>query len=189
AVIHVDCNSGFTLDDIPMFRSLDRFELAMIEQPLAHDDLVDHARLQAVLDTPICLDESIISVDHARKALDLGACGWVNLKPGRVGGLTNAIAIHDYCESRGTPCWVGGMLESAVGQGPALALSTLSNIHYPCDIFPSSRFYGEDLSEPAIELSGPSAITAPDAPGHGFRPNPARLRRCMLDHALVRPDE
>ncbi|HLS68499.1 MAG TPA: o-succinylbenzoate synthase, partial [Kiloniellales bacterium] len=96
AVIHVDCNSGFTLDDLPLFRELDRFGLAMIEQPLGSDDLVDHARLQADLETPICLDESITSLDRARKAIEVEACRWINLKVGRAGGLTNAIAIHNF---------------------------------------------------------------------------------------------
>ncbi len=187
AVIHVDCNSGFTLDDLPMFRELDRYHLAMIEQPLAHDDLIDHARLQAELDTPLCLDESIVSVDRARKAIAIDACRWINLKPGRVGGLTNAIAIHDYCAVHDVPCWVGGMLESAVGQGPSMALATLPNIRYPADVFPSSRLYAEDLSEPEVVLSGPSEIRAPDAPGHGFRPVPERLAGCTLEHAVVRP--
>lgn len=185
AVIHVDCNSGFTLDDLPLFRELDRFGLAMIEQPLAHDDLLDHARLQAELDTPICLDESIISLDRARKAIEIGACGWINLKVGRAGGLTNAIAIHDFCQEHDIPCWVGGMLESAVGQGPSLALSTLGNIRYPCDIFPSDRFYHEDLSEPSIRLAGPSSILAPETPGHGFAPDPDRLRARTIRHAAV----
>lgn len=186
AVIHVDCNSGFTLEDAPMFRELDRFGLAMIEQPLAYDDLIDHAALQSELKTPICLDESITSVERARKAIDIGACGWINLKPGRVGGLTEAILIHDLCAQRQVPCWVGGMLESSVGQGPAMALSTLANIKYPCDIFPSSRLYDEDVSEPRIELSGASQITAPDTPGHGFSPNLGRLKGCTLEHAIVR---
>ncbi len=187
AVIHVDCNSGFTLDDLPMFRELDRFDLAMIEQPLAHDDLIDHARLQAALDTPICLDESIVSLDRARKAIDIGACGWVNLKHGRVGGLTNAIAIHDHCAERGVPCWVGGMLESAVGQGPSMALATLPNIRYPNDIFPTARLYETDLAEPEVVLSGPSEMTIPDAAGHGFRPNDERLASVTVARASVRP--
>lgn len=187
AVIHVDCNSGFTLDDLPMFRELDEFALAMIEQPLAHDDLVDHARLQRELRTPICLDESIVSVDRARKAIDIEACRFINIKPGRVGGLTNAIAIHDHCRERGMPCWVGGMLESAVGQGPSLALATLPNMHYPADIFPSTRLYHEDLSEPEIRLSAPSRVIAPDTPGHGYRPVPERLERHTSNHAVVRP--
>src|SRR5690606_19311873 len=140
------------LDDIGMFRELDRFGLAMIEQPLAHDDLIDHARLQAELETPICLDESIVSLDRARKAIASDAGRFINIKPGRVGGLTNAIAIHDLCAAHDIPCWVGGMLESAVGQGPALALSTLANVRYPCDVFPTDRLYSEDLSEPEIVL-------------------------------------
>jgi hypothetical protein len=110
-VFHVDCNSGFRLDDLEMFKELDRYDLAMIEQPLAFDDLADHARLQMQIDTPICLDESIISLDRARKAIQINACKWVNLKVGRVGGLTNALAIHNYCLDHGIPCWVGGMLE------------------------------------------------------------------------------
>lgn len=186
ATIHVDCNSGFSLDDLPMFRELDRLDLAMIEQPLAYDDLVDHARLQEELVTPICLDESIVSVDRARKAIEINACRWINIKPGRVGGLTNAIAIHDYCRERGIPCWVGGMLESAVGQGPALALATLPNMEYPADVFPSARLYEQDLSEPEIVLSAPSEVTAPDTPGHGFRPVRERLEHSTLQHALIR---
>ncbi len=187
AVIHVDCNSGFTLDDMAMFKELDRYGLAMIEQPLAYDDLVDHARLQGELETPICLDESITTLDRARKAIEIGACRWINLKAGRAGGLTNAIAIHDYCAEHSIPCWVGGMLESAVGQGPSIALSTLSNIHYPCDVFPSKRLYKTDLAEPEVVMSGPAEVTAPAVPGHGFSPNPARLAACTIEHASVRP--
>lgn len=187
AVFHVDCNSGFTLDDLPMFRELDTLGLAMIEQPLAYDDLIDHARLQAELRTPLCLDESITTLDKARKAIDIGACRWINLKPGRVGGLTVAMAIHDYCRQQGVPCWVGGMLESAVGQGPAMALATLSNIHYPCDVFPSERFYRQDVSEPEVMLNGASEITAPSSPGHGFRPVMARLEDCTRQYARVTP--
>lgn len=186
ATIHVDCNCGFSLMDLPMFRELDQLDLAMIEQPLAFDDLLDHARLQAELVTPICLDESIVSVDRARKAIDIGACRWVNIKPSRVGGLTNAIALHDYCRERGVPCWVGGMLESAVGQGPALALATLPNMQYPADVFPSSRLYEQDLSEPEIVLSAPSEVAAPETPGHGFRPVAERLARRTLQRALLR---
>lgn len=187
AVMHVDCNSGFTLGDMQMFRDLDALGLAMIEQPLAHDDLIDHARLQAELRTPLCLDESITSLDRARKAIDIGACGWINLKPGRVGGLTNAIAIHDHCRDRGIPCWVGGMLESAVGQGPSIALATLPNNKYPADVFPSDRLYAEDMSAPDVVLSGPSEVTAEDAPGHGYRPVAERLRACTVERALVTP--
>jgi O-succinylbenzoate synthase len=186
ATIHVDCNSSFTLDDLPMFKELDRFNLAMIEQPLAHDDLVDHSRLQAAIKTPICLDESIVSLDRARKAIDIDACRIINIKHGRVGGLTNAVAVYQYCVEHEVPCWVGGMLESAVGQGPTLALATLPQIGYPSDIFPSERLYQQDLSEPEVVLSGPSRISAPDTPGHGFRPVPERLKNCTVAHTIVR---
>lgn len=185
AVVHVDCNSGFRRDDLSLLQALDRLGLAMIEQPLAHDDLIDHAWLRSQLATPICLDESIVSLDRARKAIAIGACDWINLKPGRVGGLTNALAILRHCTEQGVPCWVGGMLESAIGQGPALALATLPNIHYPSDIFPSDRLYERDLAEPGIGLDGISEIRAVDAPGHGHRPDPDRLTACTLERARV----
>src|SRR5690606_37997203 len=111
---------------------------------------------------------------------------WINIKIGRVGGLTSAIAIHDHCMEHGVPCWVGGMLESAVGQAPSLALATLPNIKYPSDVFPTDRLYEVDLSEPRMELSGPSTMTAPDTPGHGFRPNAERLREATVEHAVLR---
>ncbi|MGX1101141.1 o-succinylbenzoate synthase [Amorphus sp. MBR-141] len=187
AVIHVDCNSGFTLADAEVIRAIDDFGLEMIEQPLAHDDLIDHADLAGQLDTPICLDESIVSVDRARKAIGLNACGFVNLKTGRLGGLTNAIAVHDYCRDNGIPCWVGSMLESAVGQGPSIALATLDNIGYPADIFPSDRFYEVDMGGPDISLSGAGVMVAPDRPGHGFTPDMERLQGCTLRHARVEP--
>jgi len=182
---HIDCNGAYTLDDLPMFRELDELGLAMIEQPLAHDDLVDHATLQAQLTTPICLDESVTTVARARKAAEIGAARWVNVKPGRVGGLTNAVAIHDVCARAGIPCWVGGMLESALGQGAAIALATLPNFRYPADVFPSSRFYRLDLSEPQITLGSPPSVTAPDLPGVGFRPHPDRLRAQTIHHAAI----
>ena len=186
-VIHIDCNSAYTLADTAMFKELDRFKLAMIEQPLMHDDLIDHAELQKRIDTPICLDESITSPDKARKAVQVGACRWVNIKPGRVGGITNAIRIHDICMDAGIPCWLGGMLESAVGASHCLALASLPNIRYPSDIFATSRFYREDLSEPAMELSGPSVMDARMAPGAGAQPHPERLAALSLDHARIAP--
>ena len=145
---HIDCNSAYTLDDLDMFKRIDRYGLAMIEQPLGYDDLIDHAALQAHIDTPICLDESITSPDKTRKALSIKACRWINIKPGRVGGITPALVIHDICREAGIPCWIGGMLESAVGASHCLALATLPNIRYPSDIFPSDRFFRKDLSIP-----------------------------------------
>jgi len=185
AVFHIDCNSGFTLRDRAMFEELDSLGLAMIEQPLGYDDLIDHAELQDRLDTPLCLDESIVSLDKARKAISIRACRWINLKVGRLGGLTPAIAVHDLCRRKGIPCWVGGMLESAVGQGASMALATLHNIAYPADIFPSDRLYAEDLSAPAVFLAGPGRMQAPERPGHGFAPLPERLERHTVRHARV----
>lgn len=185
AVLHIDCNSGYRLADVPLFRALDEFGLAMYEQPLTHDDLLDHAELQKQVRTPICLDESITSVDRAMKALRMDACRYVNIKPGRVGGLTNAVAIHDLCQRQRVPCWVGGMLESAVGAAHCLALATLPGFTYPADIFPSRRFYRQDLAEPEIVLSGNSSIQALEAPGIGTAPNADRLAAMTLEHAAV----
>ncbi|MCS6850867.1 MAG: o-succinylbenzoate synthase [Gemmataceae bacterium] len=187
AAIHIDCNSGYRLEDARLFQSIDEFHLAMIEQPLAHDDLLDHAALQRQIKTPICLDESITSLDRARQALEVRACRYVNVKPGRVGGLTVALAIHDLCRGQGVPCWVGGMLESAIGAAHCLALATLPNFTYPNDIFPSCTYYREDLAEPPLELSGPGQMRPIEGPGIGTVPNPERLRRMTLEHAEVVP--
>jgi O-succinylbenzoate synthase len=184
-VIHIDCNSAYSLDDLPMFRVLDHFDLAMIEQPLANDDLVDHARLQAEIDTPVCLDESIVSVDKARKAIALKSCRWVNIKLGRTGGMTHALAIHNLCQKAGIPCWVGGMVESAVGQSHSLALTTLPNIRYPSDIFPTSRFYQQDLGVPEMKLSGPSEMQLTAEPGIGCVPHPQRLEERLVQSATL----
>lgn len=187
ALLHIDCNSGYRLADAALFRTLDEFHLAMYEQPLGHDDLLDHAELQKQVQTPICLDESITTLDKTRKALALGSCRYVNVKPGRVGGQTVAKAIHDLCHAQGTPCWVGGMLESAIGVAHCIALATLPGFTYPADIFPSSRFYRQDLAEPAIVLSGPSQVRALDEPGIGTLPNEDRLHRMTVEHAVVLP--
>lgn len=161
----------------------------MIEQPLAHDDVVDHARLQSQIRTPICLDESITSVARTRQAIELGSCRYVNIKPGRVGGLTNALAIHDLCQTAGIPCWVGGMLESAVGARLCIALAMLDNFTYPADIFPSARFYAHDMAEPDVELvrgeDGVPCVIAPAVPGTGAKPIAERLAACTVASALI----
>lgn len=182
---HIDCNSGYRLADLEMFRKLDEYNLAMIEQPLMHDDLVDHATLARQIRTPICLDESIRSLDRARKAIDIGACKWVNIKPVRVGGLTPALKILQYCRQVDVPCWVGGMIESALGAAHCLAMATLPNMRYPNDIFPSSRFYEKDLGRPEMVLSGPGQITAASVPGVGVEPDPERLARMMVEHVRL----
>ena len=184
---HIDCNSGYRLSDLDLFREIDEFELAMIEQPLQRDDLVDHARLQADIRTPVCLDESITHPRQVEQAIALKSCRYVNVKPGRVGGLTNAVAIHNICREAGIPCWVGGMLESATGAAFCIALAMLDNFTYPADIFPSERFYHEDLSEPSIELQksadGVPAVCARDRLPE---PVPARLEKLTVEHAVLK---
>lgn len=150
---HIDCNSGYSLDDLDMFKQVDKFNLEFIEQPLANDDILDHAELARSIKTPICLDESVTGPRVVEQALKIGACEIVNIKPGRVGGLSNAVRIHDICRDAGVPVWVGGMLESAVGSAVCVELATLPNFLYPGDLFPSSRFYTRDLGQPEVELT------------------------------------
>jgi O-succinylbenzoate synthase len=187
ATFHIDCNSGYRLADLDLFRKIDEFRLAMIEQPLAHDDVVDHARLQAAIETPVCLDESVTCSRHAEQAIALKSCQYVNIKPGRVGGLTNAKIIHDLCQQAGIPCWVGGMLESATGAAACVALAMLDNFTYPADIFPSSRFYHEDLAERPLELTTladgtPGVAAFDDIPA----PNAARLEKLCVARAMIK---
>jgi O-succinylbenzoate synthase len=184
--LHIDCNSGYRLTDAELFQQVDRFNLAMIEQPLQHDDLFDHSQLQALIATPICLDESMTSPRRARQAIALGSCGYVNVKPGRVGGLTPAVAIHNICRIVRLPCWVGGMLESAVGAAHCTALAMLDNFTYPADIFPSSRFYHEDLGDPPLELHK-SAEGVPSIRPFDRLPEPVpeRLEKLTLERAVV----
>lgn len=186
--VHIDCNSGYRLSDLSLFRQVDEFNLAMIEQPLAHDDLLEHADLQKQIRTPVCLDESIIGIRQTEQAIRLGSCRYVNIKPGRVGGLTNAVKIHNACQAAGIPCWVGGMLESAVGSAHCVAFGMLPNLTYPADIFPSSRFYHEDLADEPLELirtreNQPGVVTFKRLP----EPHPQRLERMTVQRATIRP--
>lgn len=183
---HIDCNSGYRLSDLAMFREIDELGLAMIEQPLAHDDLVEHADLQREIRTPICLDESITGVRQTEQAIRLASCRYVNIKPARVGGLTNALNIHNLCRDAGIPCWVGGMLESAVGASQCISLAMLENFTYPADIFPSSRFYHEDLADEPIELirtgEGHPGVQPPlRLP----EPHPSRLAKLTIQKATI----
>lgn len=162
-----DANSAYTLADADRLKALDEFGLMMIEQPLAADDLVDHALLQPLLQTPICLDESIRSYDDARKALDLGSCRIINIKIGRVGGLGEAKRIHDLCAERGAPVWCGGMLEAGVGRAHNIAITTLENFTLPGDTAASSHYWERDIITPEVEVHG-GLIRVPDAPGIGY---------------------
>lgn len=183
--VHVDCNAAYVLNDADVLAQLDELDLAMIEQPLAHDDLIDHAQLQECIDTPICLDESITSPDKARKAVAIGACRFINIKPGRVGGLTPALQIHDACRSHGIPCWVGGMLDSGLGAHAGAALATLDNMRYPPDIFPSRKFHRRELASSALELSAELTMTLPEIPGLGCAPVPAALNEMTIEAATL----
>jgi o-succinylbenzoate synthase len=172
-----DANSAYTLDDIEQLKLLDRFDLTMIEQPLAWDDIVDHSRLQRELKTPICLDESIHSAEDARKALELGACKIINIKLGRVGGHSAARKLHDLCLARQVPVWCGGMLESGIGRAHNIAMSTLPGFVLPGDVSASRRYWSQDIIEPEVTVSAKGTIAAPRKPGLGYVPNLARIEK------------
>jgi O-succinylbenzoate synthase len=183
---HIDCNSGYRLSDIDIFRQVDEFNLAMIEQPLQHNDLLDHAELARQIRTPVCLDESLVTPRQAEQAAALGGIGYYNIKPGRVGGLTTAMKIHNAAAAAGIPCWVGGMLESSAGAAFCTALAMLDNFTYPADIFPSSRFYVEDLASPALELvSSEGGVPSVTAPRELPEPVPKRLEAMYLQRAVI----
>ncbi len=178
--LQVDANAAYELEDIGVLKALDEFNLLMIEQPLHYEDLVDHAELQKQLRTPICLDESIRSLRDVRAAIKLGSCRVINIKPGRVGGLSESLGIHDYCASRGVPVWIGGLLETGVGRSYAVALATLPNVKYPSDISPSSRFWVEDLVEPPWELRKGGVIEAPEKPGIGVEVREGVVKKYLV---------
>lgn len=179
AALQVDANSAYILNDLDHLKQLDDFDLLLIEQPLAHDDIIDHARLQAVLKTPVCLDESIHSVEDARKALDIEACRVINIKVSRVGGLREARRIHDLCLARGVPVWCGGMHEFGVGRAANLAISSLPGFTLPGDVSGSDKYYREDLVEPTIRAVN-GAVTVPTGVGLGHELITERVARNTL---------
>ena len=171
-----DANSAYTLKDIDLLKKLDEFDLMMIEQPLASDDIIDHAKLQKEISTPVCLDESIHSYDDTRKAIELGSCQIINIKIGRVGGLTESKKIHDLCEKEQIPVWCGGMLESGIGRAHNIALTTLSNFILPGDTAGSSRYWERDIIDPEVVVEN-GFITVPDKPGIGYEPNRETIKQ------------
>lgn len=177
-----DANSAYTLSDIEMLKELDEFGLIMIEQPLAHDDIIDHATLQRELKTPICLDESIHTVEDARKAIGLGSCRIINIKIGRVGGLTDAKKIHDLCQANHVPVWCGGMLEAGIGRAHNIAMASLANFTIPGDTSPSHRYFAEDIVTPWIDFAKPGVLNVPTAPGIGFDINEQAIRSALVEH-------
>ncbi len=180
----VDANSAYTLDDLPLLRRLDAFGLLMIEQPLAADDIVDHALVQAALQTPICLDESIHTAADARKALDLGSCRVINIKVSRLGGLLEARRTHDLCLSRGIPVWCGGMHEYGIGRAANVAVASLSGFTIPGDVSGSDKYYLEDLVQPPIRAVN-GAIPVPDRPGLGYAVDEERVKRATVRSQLL----
>ena len=184
---HIDCNSGYTLDDLPLFREIDKLGLAMIEQPLFHTDLLDHAELGRQIETPICLDESITSVRDFEWALKLKSCQVLNIKTGRVGGLSVALKLHDMARDAGIPCWVGSMLESGMGAGVLVELATLNNFTYPGDLFPSQYFFTQDLTVPELVLNDDCTFTPSTVPGIPYKPVAERVERAALHHKTILP--
>ena len=178
-----DANSAYRLEDAPRLRQLDEFLLMMIEQPLAHDDIIDHAALQPQLATPICLDECIRSAHHAEQAIRMKACGIINVKLGRVGGFSEAKRLHDACESAGIPVWCGGMLESGIGRAHNIALSTLRNFTLPGDVSASKRYWKRDIISPEVEVTPAGTIRITDAPGFGYD-----IDYDFLKHVTVREE-
>ena len=180
-LLSCDANSAYRLDQVEHLRKFDQFNLLMIEQPLWNDDIYFHGRLQKQLNTKICLDESIRNARDAEAAVDLGACGIINIKVGRVGGFTEAKSIHDVCQSRGIPVWCGGMLESGVGRMHNVALSTLPNFRLPGDVSASKRYWKEDIIDPEVEVSPEGMITVRDEPGTGYN-----VREDLIEKLTVR---
>ena len=178
--LQVDANAAYTLDDRPLLRELDRFELLLVEQPLAYDDLADHALLQRELETPLCLDESIFSFNAVKAALELGSCRIINIKPGRVGGFAPSIAIHDECRAKLVPVWCGGMLETGIGRAHNVALASLPGFSLPNDISASRRYFERDIIEPEFLLNEDGTISVPGGPGIGVEVLEDRLEEVTI---------
>lgn len=181
-----DANSAYTLSDVPLFQALDQYDLMMIEQPLAHDDMFDHAELQKQITTPVCLDESVRFAEDARHAIEIGACRIVNVKLGRVGGHDEAKRVESVCREQGIPVWCGGMLESGIGRAHNIAMATLPGFTLPGDVSASSRYWEEDIIEPAVTVSPRGTIAAPQKPGIGFEVNRPRIDRLAVRKETIK---
>lgn len=181
----VDANSAYTLKDIKIFKELDNYDLMMIEQPLADDDIVDHSILQQQIKTPICLDESILSAEDARKAIYLKACKIINIKPGRVGGLWESKKIHDLCQKHKIGVWCGGMLETGIGRAFNIAISSLPNFIYPADMSPVNFFYKDDLVKDSFSVDKNGFIEVPKKPGLGFEIDEKKIKKYTVKKVVL----
>ena len=170
-----DANSAYKLADVPLFQQLDRFNLMMLEQPLAYDDIFDHAVLQRQIQTPVCLDESIRSAEDATHAIALESCRIINVKLGRVGGHAEAKRIEQIARDNEIPVWCGGMLESGIGRAHNIAMSTLAGFTLPGDVSASARYWEEDIIDPPVTVSSRGTIKVPEAPGIGFAVKLSRI--------------
>ncbi len=186
-MLQVDGNSIYTLDHAEHLRQLDAFDLLLIEQPLEHDDIFDHAKLARMLRTPICLDESIVSPSHARWAIELQACGVINIKPSRVGGLADAVEIHDRAQAAGLPVWCGGMLETGIGRAINVALASLPNFSLPGDVSANDRYFRRDIVANPFTLNPDSTLTVPTDPGSGAQVDEEYLDAVTVARAEFRP--
>jgi o-succinylbenzoate synthase len=182
-LLMADANSAYTLADAPRLQRLDEFNLMMIEQPLAHDEIMDHAKLQAQLKTPICLDECIRSAHQAEQAIAMDAGRIINIKLGRVGGFAEARRVHDVAQAAGIPVWCGGMLESGIGRAHNIALATLPNFTLPGDVSASKRYWARDIIRPPVEVTAHGTIVVRDEPGFGYE-----LDREFLDSITKRQE-
>ncbi len=178
-----DANSAYSLRDADHVVSFEAFDLLMIEQPLWHDDFYYHSMLQKRLNTPICLDESICNRRDALAAIEMESCKIINIKLGRVGGFSEAIAVHNAALERGVPVWCGGMLESGIGRSHNVALSTLENFSLPGDVSASARYWKEDIIEPEVTVSQKGEIAIPDTPGRGYE-----VRYDLIEHLTTRKE-
>lgn len=183
--LQVDANAAYTLDHVDDLKRLDEFGLTCIEQPLGWDQLLEHAELQRAIATPVCLDETLRSVDDVRRALDIDACRNVNLKPGRVGGLTESLKIAELCRSRGVALWCGGMLESGIGRAGNLALCSVAGFTDPADMSPASVLFAWDLVDPTFEVDADGTVRVPDAVGLGFPVRRDRVEEQTVHHTVV----
>lgn len=183
-LIMLDANSAYRLEDAPVFQAMDELNLLMIEQPLGYEDIYDHSQLRPLIKSPLCLDESIHSADHARFALAIGACDIINIKPARVSGWTEARQVHDLCLANDVPVWCGGMLETGIGRAAQLALASLPGFTLPGDISATARYYAEDIARPDFVLNREdSTITVPAGPGLGVDLDMKRLAAVTLRQA------
>jgi O-succinylbenzoate synthase len=180
-----DANSAYRLSDATRLKQLDAFYLMMIEQPLAHDDIIDHAKLQAQLDTPICLDECIRNAHLAEQAIEMRACGIINIKLGRVGGFAEARRVHDVCREHGIPVWCGGMLEAGIGRAHNIALSTLPNFVLPGDVSASKRYWARDIITPPVETTPQGTILVRDDPGFGYELDRDYIRQLTVREETI----